>query len=224
MATALETTRAQFKRRLLFGGTDTPLSVICGHCDRYIQSDVPWRCGSCGHENRRTSIYSFVNKCQMCGNEPPSYVCPHDDCREVNHFGKDHDAGPAARPFFENKAKRLSQKKAPSPPPPETLETKSEREHAAQKRALVHEEELEIIRSRLRKLRLEGEKPQEETGRDRMKKRIRAYLDHFLDGRLAAKDVEAEAEKELKDSPELLRDAKEAIRSFLEEEYQRRGG
>src|SRR5437016_4524018 len=53
--------RSKFKARLLFGMVLKPLRLFCQHCDKYMPSDMEWRCAYCGHHNEGTKIYSFLN-------------------------------------------------------------------------------------------------------------------------------------------------------------------
>jgi hypothetical protein len=71
------TARAKFQERLIFSVLLKPLRMFCNHCDKFIPSDIAWKCGHCDAENLQTKIYSFLNKCRRCKRSPKSFVCPH---------------------------------------------------------------------------------------------------------------------------------------------------
>jgi hypothetical protein len=77
-----------YKARLMMGMVLKPLRLFCDHCDKYIPSDMEWRCGHCHFENTGTRIYSFLNKCKECKRAPKAVVCPHDDCGGINFLDK----------------------------------------------------------------------------------------------------------------------------------------
>jgi phage FluMu protein Com len=99
--------RRRFKQRLIVGLVLRPVRLFCDHCDKYVPSDMEWRCGHCNETNRRTKFYSFLNKCQECKRPPKSFICPH--CGEVNFLDKDESASHPA-----------VMTSVPPPPPPET--------------------------------------------------------------------------------------------------------
>lgn len=49
----------------------------------------------CAYENRRTSLYSFLYKCEECDREPKSYVCA--DCGSTTALDRDKLLGYAGR-------------------------------------------------------------------------------------------------------------------------------
>lgn len=69
--------RAEFRKRFRYGEHEAlNLDVVCPKCRRPISSAMPWRCGRCQFDNRRTDIYSFLYKCQKCEEEPLGVECP----------------------------------------------------------------------------------------------------------------------------------------------------
>src|ERR1041385_8201165 len=89
--------RGIYKGRLLLGMVLKPLRLFCDHCDKYIPSDMEWRCGYCNEENRATRLYSFLNKCQKCKRSPKAVVCPH--CQKINFLDKERVGTHPARSF-----------------------------------------------------------------------------------------------------------------------------
>ena len=69
-----------------------PIRMACPKCNRIILSNTPWFCAECEHQNRNTTDFPFVHKCEKCGTEPKAYRCHHSPCSEILFFSEDKDA------------------------------------------------------------------------------------------------------------------------------------
>jgi hypothetical protein len=85
--------RERYRELLLLGHAflpTSPMILLCDHCKKDVDSDMPWQCGNCNHENQGKRWYSFCKECKGCKKGVKSYSCPH--CKEVNHFHKSRDS------------------------------------------------------------------------------------------------------------------------------------
>jgi hypothetical protein len=58
-----------------WNGNRSLIKRLCPRCGKYVGSDLQWRCGRCGHENRNTREFSFLDKCEECKQPPKAYRC-----------------------------------------------------------------------------------------------------------------------------------------------------
>lgn len=75
-----------------------PLRWDCPNpkCQKRLNGDIPWICGSCDHENRR-SLFSFLSRCGnfACLKKPKAFTCPK--CGVLSYFTADRDGHNAAK-------------------------------------------------------------------------------------------------------------------------------
>jgi hypothetical protein len=105
----------------------SPVRWLCSNeqCGKALNSSIDWDCGFCGKRNERFINYSFLNRCEHCGNAPSAYECPWPGCRAIHHLKEDADEQhraklvPEAAPVqseaekaaqFENESKELNRK------------------------------------------------------------------------------------------------------------------
>ncbi len=55
------------------------ISIRCTNavCNKVILGDARWFCLSCLQENFEPKLFSFLYKCQHCGEAPEGYICDH---------------------------------------------------------------------------------------------------------------------------------------------------
>ena len=199
--------REAFKQRTrsLLGLQPEPIELLCDYCGKFVPSDMKWRCGYCDHENHRTEVYSFLDKCQACDREPKAFVCPN--CGETNFLDADKDGAQPARKLVER----------PKPAPQEDPKAKKRREHESRKEELEREIELAKLTSALAQAKAAGETKKDPTVQERMKEEIRRYLERFMGSHMAAKELWAEFAERFKGDPETMEMVNEAIQRYLED-------
>ena len=210
--------RSRFKARLLFGMVLKPLRLFCQHCDKYMPSDMEWRCAHCGHENWATKYYSFLNKCQNCKRPPKSVACPH--CGKLNFLDRDGDGShPAVRIFVPVPQSPLV---PPVPPiiPPTTAQVRAvKREnHADRKEAIQQEIEIAKLNADLVRCKESAEFREE---LKRMAKLIKNFSEHEADVmgvKMVVKKKRSEYAETFKDDPEGLQDANDSLGMWAEKQ------
>ena len=195
--------RRDFAKALESGPVKPPIIISCRDCDEDIPSDMIWCCGSCGQENRRTSLYSFLNKCQRCDKVPTSVRCPH--CGFTNFLDGNQDGTHPAR--------------KPQPPPPPKVDpgASAERDHNARKRAL----ERELVEERLKAELADIKTKSTPKGADALQREIMAELDQFMQKWSGAEDAvdawKAKVSVTFRDNPEKLRRRLDILDFWLEQ-------
>ncbi len=58
------------------------IAVECPHCNGYIETNTPWKCGNpkCQKDNEQVDDFPFIYRCQHCGVEQKAFECPHPKC------------------------------------------------------------------------------------------------------------------------------------------------
>lgn len=197
--------RREFQERLRQGLVTRAVLISCDHCAQQVSGEMEWSCGYCNYENRRTTLYSFLHKCQKCDREPKSCVCP--GCSKFIFLDEDNDATHPA-----SKAQSISRAA-----PPEDLRAKKRKEHSERKEALEQELEITKLAIKLAQIKALVEAPKEETVKSRMKRLLKEKLDQRMGAFDAARECQKEAAEEFKDDPERLKDAEDGIQEFLDE-------
>jgi hypothetical protein len=198
--------RRAFKGRLLLGLVLRPLRLFCEHCDKYVPSDMEWRCGYCNEENWFTRYYSFLNKCRKCKRPAKSFVCPH--CREINFLDKDQvethpatKAGPSVLPPTKDEARR---------------EKREEREDS--KEELNHEIEIARLSADLVKYKASAEFAKAKTAMEKLEKSFGEHDAHVMGVKTIVRRQKALNFEKYKDDPEGLEDATDSLESWAESE------
>jgi type II secretory pathway component HofQ len=166
---------------------------------------MKWRCGYCDNINHRTEVYSFLSKCQKCGREPKSFVCPH--CGEKNALDKDKDR---RNPACEAVASR-------KPVPPIDLNAQKRREHEARKEELEREIDLAKLAAILAQTKALAEAQKEKPASEKVKEDVRKFVEHMMGFHLAVKEVRSELAVRCKDDPDALAMLNEALDKYLED-------
>jgi hypothetical protein len=169
---------------------------------------MKWNCGYCDFPNRRTSLFSFLNKCQECGKEPKAYLCP--SCEEINFLDRDMDASNPARLFVE--AKKLPAKEAQENP-----RAKKRREHAEKIEDIRQDIEREEHLAKLAQVKAPSDPHKDKTPRERLKEMVKARLGKHTDLASVIKELRKEEAERCKDDPDGLEDANVAL-DFIKEE------
>ena len=202
--------RAEFKKRSgLFNFDMSPIQVECENpeCRKTVASDTKWHCGHCQHSNRRTGVFSFLNKCQKCGKEPKSYLCPH--CNDPIFLDGDSDASNPARPFVEaRKIKSNVREQSPR--------EKKRREHAERLEDLKQEIEFEKHKAELAQIIAPVDPNKGKTEYELAKDRVRAIVGADLNVKKALKEVEKEEVEKVKDDQDAVEDVKDSIKNANE--------
>lgn len=75
-----------------------PVQIRCPACRKMVLSNTPWICGVCGHQNKETDTFSFLNECANCHAAPKAYEChhPHEQPTLI-FFWEDQDSRTPAR-------------------------------------------------------------------------------------------------------------------------------
>lgn len=195
--------RSRFRQRLLLGLTVKPVRLFCESCDKYVPSDMPWRCSHCDHDNTKTKIYSFLNKCRECKRSPKSYVCPH--CGSINFLDRDMNAAHPAR--------KMPAYVVPEPPPDE--EEEKQRQHDNRKQDLEREIEITRLNARLAQLKTSAEF-KDVTAREALQKSFSEHDAHMMGTYIIEKEQRAKNAEQYKDEPELLSKANESLSLWVE--------
>ena len=209
MARRIPTLKAKshFKQRLLFGMVFKPLRLFCDHCDKYVPSDMPWRCSHCSHENERTRIHSFLNKCRNCKRSPKAYACPH--CGQFNFLDTDrevaHPALPVGRP----------------PAAESTTDPRKEklRERIEQKESLEHEIVIARLDAELKHIKESAEFKKEKSARESLEKSFSEHDAHMMGAHALAREQRRKNAETYKDDPELRTMADESVQHWLEQQF-----
>jgi hypothetical protein len=205
--------RAEFKKRSGITNLDvSPLHVSCGNpeCQKTVPSDMKWYCGFCDFSNRRTGLFSFLNKCQECGKSPKAYLCPH--CQEMNFLDKDMDASNPARLFIE--ARKGPPKESM---PQESARAKKRREHSEQIEDIKQEIEKEEHLAKLAQVRAPVDPNKDKTPRERLKEMILARVGKDTNLASVIREVRKEEAEKCKDDPEGLEDLRISLDSIKTE-------
>jgi hypothetical protein len=207
------TARSEFKKRSGVANFDlNTLHVSCGNpeCQKTVPSDMKWHCGYCEHPNRRTGLYSFLNKCQDCKKEPKSFLCPY--CQDINFLDRDRSASNPARLFVEVK-------KGPpkAPVPQEHPRAKKRRAHADLIEDIDQEIAVEKRKAELAQIKSATEPKTAKTAREKLKETVKARLGQRTDLAAIIKELRKEEAERCAGDPEGLQDANDALDSIREE-------
>jgi hypothetical protein len=173
-----------------------------------------WVCGfeSCQQENRQTSVYSFLNKCQRCERTPASFCCPH--CGYINYLDGNQDGThPAKKP-----PKPLPPPPPPPPPAPNVdHEANAELEHMRRKRALEREIVEEKLKSELGRIKRPPE-PKDECAlqRDEIMTELDAFMREWTGAEDAVDAWKAKVNKDFKNDPDKMKRRIEILDFWLE--------
>ena len=210
--------RSKFKARLLFGMLLKPLRLFCQHCDKYMPSDLQWRCAYCKHNNESTKIYSFLNKCQNCKRSPKSVMCPN--CKEVNFLDKDRDGSHPAKPvlILDEEARALLR---PGGPTQEQIEAekrakeriKKSEEHIDTKLERSRQIEIAELDARLAKWKVEAEANSSDAILNKLRKDGERHVIHNMGVQIVAKEL---TEKYRQVAPEMTKQNEDAIQQWAE--------
>jgi uncharacterized Zn finger protein (UPF0148 family) len=198
--------RQEFQKQLVHGLVAQPITCSCSGCGKGISSDMEWRCGYCDCENRRTTLYSVLYKCQSCDRAPSAVICPY--CEQTVALTERSDLSRPAR-YAPKKAKESVQ---------ENPSAQKQREHNEKKKELEQKIEIAHLEARLNEVHKPAEDDSAASAREKVRKRIKALVGQHLDVRLAIKECRAELAAECKDDPELLADLDEALTWVYENE------
>jgi hypothetical protein len=198
--------KSRFKQRLFFGLIFRPLRLFCKDCDKYVPSDMAWRCSYCNRENTRTKLYSFLHKCQQCKRSPKSFACPH--CESLNFLDKDDNGSHPARSTA-----------APCSP---TLKVdpraEKRRAHDEQKEALEQAIVIARLDAELTAVKASTEIGKETSAPERLEKSYSDHDAHVLAAhRIAKRERESNAKK-YKDDPEFREMADQSVQCWLEQQ------
>jgi len=162
--------RNVFKRqaRTLWSLPSESIQVICSHCAKAVPGDMKWHCGYCNNDNHRTEVYSFLSKCQKCGREPKSFVCPH--CGKINALDKDKDERNPAREAVE----------MPKPVPPVDPRTQKRQEHEARREELEREIDLAKLAAILAQTKASADAQKEKPASEKIKEDVRKFVEHTM--------------------------------------------
>lgn len=198
--------REAFQRQLRPFASRELIQLLCGRCNKAVPGDMEWICGYCRHPNLRTRTYSFLNRCQSCGKEPKSLVCPH--CEAMVFLTDEKDGMQPARKFV-----------ALEEPPP-TVDPREQKRKA-------HEDEVEELNRQIQlaeknallarakaAVDIKPEKSEKEKSVDQLVNRIRSVLKLEL----AAPKARAMLLDEFKDNPEIAGRIDEVIKMIIEEQ------
>jgi len=189
-----------------------PLRLFCEHCDKYVPSNLEWRCGYCDHENKRTRIYSFLNKCSKCKRVPKSYACPH--CGVAVFLSEEKDESHPARflcgPIEDTP---LSPDEAA-----ELLRKQKRQAYTDHKEGLQQEIDIVDLEKRLAVLKDSPAFKAEKSAREKLLERFTAHDEHTMGVRMLEREMKAEYEKEFKDEPEMLEMKLESLDAFVQGE------
>lgn len=210
MARRIPTLKAKthYKQRLLFGMVLKPLRLFCDHCDKYVPSDMSWRCSHCRHENERTRIHSFLNKCRNCKRSPKSYACPH--CGQLNFLDTDQEAAHPALPV------------GSQPPPPAPAVDAQEqmlRKRAEQKATLEHKIVIARLDAELRGIKESVDFKKEKSARERLEKSFNDHDAHMMGAHKLAQEQRRKNAETYNDDPELRGMADESVQHWLEQQF-----
>jgi len=208
--------RNRFKARLLFGMVLKPLRLFCEHCDKYLPSDMEWRCAHCGHENLSTRIYSFLNKCQQCKRSPKSVACPQPGCGKLNFLDKDKDG---SHPAVKNSA--------PAIPPlsPEQLQAqertkhrvKKSEDHTDRREDISREIEIARLDAELSKWKASAESFKKKSPLDQLKSDFEQRKMHAMGVHEIAANEYALNKETFKDDPEKQEQADTVVKNWAED-------
>jgi ribosomal protein L37E len=212
--------RNRFKARLLFGMVLKPLRLFCQRCDKYMPSDIEWRCAHCGYHNEGTRIYSFLNKCQQCKRPPKSVMCP--SCKDVNFLDKDRDGSHPAKPILilKEEARDLLRPAGPTQEQIDAEKRAKERmqkseEHADRKTDISREIEIAELDARLAKWKTAAEANSGNAILDNLRKDGERHVLHNMGVQIVAKEL-AEKYKQL--APEMTEQNEATIRNWAEDQ------
>ena len=199
--------RTQYKQRLLLGLVFKPLRLFCEYCDKYIPSDMPWRCSHCDHANDRTKIYSFLNKCRECKRVPKSYACPH--CSNVNFLDKDSNPSHPARSTMER-------------PPVETsaeeVRLQKKNEHNDRKEEIEREIEITRLNASLVELKASTQFQKAKSTREKLEESFSEHDAHVMGAQMIADEQRVKNAEKYKDDSNGLGMANESIAMWLEKQ------
>ncbi|MFA6287469.1 MAG: hypothetical protein WC661_08795 [Opitutaceae bacterium] len=200
--------RREFKERLNRGLVTRPVFESCEYCRKETSSEMAWRCGYCSYENRRTTIYSFLNKCQKCDRAPKSYVCPY--CERTSILDGDGDrTRPACRIVA-----RPEKKKVEAPKEDPRMQRKKNFEE--RKEALEQEIEITTLTTKLAQAKEPISTPKKDTVMMKIEKDLSEYFERYMGGYLTAKEFRVKIAERYKDDADLLERANEVVNGWLE--------
>jgi hypothetical protein len=179
-------------------------SIRCPHCLGYIATNTPWKCGFCGHENRRVNEFPFVYQCENCHAEPKAYQCHHATCRKLIFLSNDKLA--------ENFASCLNLKPAETLPPVD----KSTAQKTA-KEDLLHEIEMAELAAKLNEAKKRSAPEQKKGVAEEIEDDFTKFYSSRMGAREYARKKKAENAEKFKDDPQALQDSNDTIDAWLME-------
>jgi len=196
--------RQRYRERLVLGLVFQPLRLFCDHCDGYVPSDLEWRCSHCHGENRRTTLYSFLNRCQHCKRPPKSYACPQ--CGKLNFLDKANDGTHPAR--------RLEPPAVP--PGVEEEQERKRRAHGHRKEDLEQEIVEAKLNAELERLKAASELSRKRSPAEKLEKSFAEHDGHVLAAHRIARREQALNAERYADDPEFRKRADESVAAWLE--------
>lgn len=178
-----------------------PTSFTCPHCHGIIATNTPWRCGSCGHGNRRTKQFPFVEECENCEASPKAYKCHHKECGKLIFLSKDNQEQGYAT--FLNLAE-------PAAPP---VDKNTERKEAQD--ALRHELEMAELEAKRNEARKRATPDEPKPMREQIKASLNSFYTSKMGAREEAKRLRAEVAEKFKNDEQALKDANDTIDAWL---------
>ena len=202
--------RREYKERhfITFGLHREPIKVSCNHCGKIILGDMEWVCGYCDAENLSTSLYSFLNKCEVCKQPPKCVECPH--CNKLNFLINSRD-------------NRHPAKKIRPPQKPETeedLRVKKIRQRDDAKTEIEHEILMTRLNGEHGKLKRDIQQSLEPVKiKSPLDKLEQSFSEHdarvMAAHRIAKRELDANKVK-YADDPDLLEKANDSVNDWLE--------
>jgi len=195
--------RSRYKQRLVVGLVLRPMRLFCDHCDKYVPSDMPWRCPHCNEANTKTRLYSFLNKCRTCKRSPFSYVCPH--CEKVNLLDVD-GAGYSAVALREATVGETHE---------EQLNRKRVERQIA-KEEIESEIEMTALSAKLTRLKASAEFKKARSKQEELEESFSEHDAHVMGAYMLVKEQRRKNEERFKDDAELLEMANMSLEKWLE--------
>jgi len=168
---------------------------------------MEWQCGYCKYENRRTTLYSFLYKCQKCDKEPKTFLCPH--CGASTSLDADDDTTHPAV-YAPRKAK---------PALAEDPREEKRKAHAELKEDKERAIELAELDAKHVAILAAGQSKKVDTSLEKMETMLTEYIALVAGGEMAAIKVRRKLAEDYKDNPELLKKLDKALTRRLEETF-----
>jgi len=189
-----------------------PCRFFCRECQHQLPDDIGWICKACKNSNKRNEygLYTFLHKCQNCGEVPLEYTCQH--CGTVIDFQTSRDEQSST---------------IRGAAVPQSLQTHINEQRQNELDTLRHQISVAALEAELaqkltnRKLQREILEPPIQAAPKTAKVKLQQVLDAAAANDLAAQEVAAEflqdAETKWKSNPELLERHRAVVRRFLEQ-------